>query len=346
MRIVAAVAANIPSSRVRGVLAAAVPFFLGACSELGSSALGGSGTESETGPPQVTTDDEASGGGGPASTGDEAADGSESGGPAGEGLPCDVDRFLRDRCHTCHAGNPMVSATLLRTRDDLLADSLSQPGTSVGAVAAVRLADGAMLPMPPLPASPVPSAERDAFVAWVDAGMPAGDCQPDDEPDPFDADPVCTSERWWTEGLFESSPHMNPGRACISCHEDPASVGGGEKGEEEDEEGPTLVLGGTLFPTAHEPDDCYGVDGPATSGDLWIEVSQPMGPTLMVSVRESGNFYLEPGDVPPGFAPPFLVKVVADGLERPMADPAPHGDCNLCHTQVGMEDAPGRIILP
>jgi len=271
---------------------------------------------------------------------DEGSDGSDTGGPVGEGLPCDIDGFLQTRCRSCHSGNPMVTGTMLLTRDDLLADSVSEPGVAVGVVASHRLADGAAMPMPPAPAAPVATSERDAFVAWVDAGMPAGDCSPDDlPPDPFDVDPVCSSDVYWTGGDEESSL-MHPGVACISCHSMPDP----EDGEAEDY-GPLLLLAGTVYPTAHEPDDCNGIDGPALA-DTWVEVKSDNGQTVKLSVNSAGNFLIDEDDIETGFPPPYSVKVVSAGLERVMADPAPHGDCNACHTQDGTEDAPGRILLP
>lgn len=283
--------------------------------------------------------DEAGGG----STGGDGAEpdagGDETAGPvAGEGLPCEVDELLQTHCRSCH-GPSMLAPTPLLTRADLLADSLTVPGTPVGEISVSRL-DGSGPPMPPPPASAVPADLHELFATWVADGMPAGDCAPaEPEPDPFDVDPTCTSDTWWTEGMFEESPHMDPGRACITCHDDPG-VFGGDPGEG----GPHFAVGGTLYPTGHEPDDCFGVDGSVE--DVYVELSHEDGASVTISINSAGNFYLEPGDLPDGFGPPYLVKVVAGGIERTMADPAEHGDCNLCHTQDGAEDAPGRILMP
>jgi hypothetical protein len=82
-----------------------------------------------------------------------------------------------------------------------------------------------------------------------------------------------------------------------------------------------------------------------------IEITAQGGPTVVLTPNEAGNFFVdtegEKGPAAPaGFGPPYLVKVIAGGQERAMAEPAPHGDCNLCHTQNGAEDALGRIIPP
>ena len=39
-------------------------------------------------------------------------------------------------------------------------------------------------------------------------------------------------------------------------------------------------------------------------------------------------------------------KVVVNGIERAMVTPQTLGDCNACHTQNGLQGAPGRIIVP
>ena len=59
--------------------------------------------------------------------------------------------------------------------------------------------------------------------------------------DPFAAAQKCTSGNDWSSG---EGPTMRPGEACISCH----SASGG----------PRLAVAGTVYPTAHEPDDCDG----------------------------------------------------------------------------------------
>ena len=42
-----------------------------------------------------------------------------------------------------------------------------------------------------------------------------------------------------------------------------------------------------------------------------------------------------------------MAKVVnAAGIERVMVSTLTAGDCNLCHTQNGASNAPGRVTLP
>ena len=67
-------------------------------------------------------------------------------------------------------------------------------------------------------------------------------------PDPFSVAPACTSGKMWTGGT-DGSGSMQPGvYACINCHK---SSGG---------EAPQFKIAGTLYPTAHEPDQCNGVN--------------------------------------------------------------------------------------
>jgi mono/diheme cytochrome c family protein len=272
------------------------------------------------------------------STPDPTGDGS-TGQPAdpgtpGDGIPCDIEEILATNCRACHGATPAGGApNSLLTIDDLLADALTAPGSSVAEASADRIQGIGGAVMPPAPAAPLSQADIDTWTAWVDAGTPTGDCA-DPPIDPFDVDPVCTTNTYWTQGLFSESDRMNPGRECIACHENPGAFGGNEGG-------PGFAFAGTLFATAHEPDDCNGVNGGAQ-----VVITDANGATVTMSVNSAGNFYAEPGSVPGTFTAPLTAKVVANGQERVMATALESGDCNHCHTQDGTEMAPGRIILP
>jgi len=134
---------------------------------------------------------------------------------------------------------------------------------------------------------------------------------------------TCTSMTTWRQGN-EGSTDMNPGQACISCH---------EQGE-----GPILALAGTVYPTAHEPDNCNGADG---SNGAQVIITQANGKVLTLMPGPSGNF-LYIGSV----ALPYQAKLVYMGRERTMVLPQQSGDCNSCHTVDGAQGAPGRIMLP
>lgn len=301
----------------------------------GVDSAGGDGLDG--GDSEQAGTDAGDGGATGATDGADATGGADDsgGGPVGDGLPCEIEEIIQQSCRSCHGPSNLAPSPMM-TREDMLADSLTMPGVSLGEASLARI-ESADQPMPPPPASALTPEAHDLFAAWIDAGMPAGDCTPDDTPpDPFDADPTCTSDTWWESGLFTESPDMNPGRACIACHTDPGAFGG-----DPGEQGPPFAAAGTVYPTGHEPDDCFGVDLP----DIWVELQGANGGTARRAVLGSGNFFFEPGDVE-GLSEPYQVKVIAGELERVMVDPAPHGDCNACHTQGGDEDAPGRIVIP
>jgi hypothetical protein len=115
---------------------------------------------------------------------------------------------------------------------------------------------------------------------------------------------------------------MHPGQACITCHT--------MKG------GPSFKIAGTVYPTAHEPDDCDGV-----AGGLTVVVTDANGTVTNITVNSSGNF-----DARGTVTPPFHVKVTNGTKERAMTDALTAGDCNSCHTEQGVNNAPGRIMAP
>jgi len=274
-------------------------------------------------------------GSGGQANGAQAGTGGSSSEPLADGY-CRVQSLLSDRCGSCHTNSLQESVPVsLVTYDDLIAPSPSDASLRVIDVSLARMRSETE-PMPPKPAAPI--AEKDlAFIeAWIQGGMPAT-CGSISEPKPgvYDTPTVCTSDSHWTRGDDES-PKMHPGRACIACHS-------GSSGEDEEEdEGPKFWLAGTVYPTAHEPDECNGVDG--GSSDARIEIVDADGQTLTLSVNSAGNFYYEreAGKL----ALPYVAKVLHEGRERVMATPQRDGDCNSCHTQDGDQGAPARILLP
>jgi cytochrome c553 len=116
---------------------------------------------------------------------------------------------------------------------------------------------------------------------------------------------------------------MHPGVACIACHATEKAA-------------PAFTIAGTVYPSAHEPNDCNGLNGGAQ-----VIVTDAAGKTLTLPVNSVGNFY----SVSP-ITTPFRAKVVANGKERAMAATQTVGDCNSCHTEAGTSSAPGRILTP
>lgn len=150
------------------------------------------------------------------------------------------------------------------------------------------------------------------------------------KPDPLFAAPTCTSGTRWTGGNRQS-PEMLPGVACIDCHTRMR--------------GPSMFIGGTVYPTGHEPDDCNGASNEVNLGDAVVEIKGADGKVLMLAVSgTSGNFHL----VTRGnsLVKPYTAKVILNGKERVMATPQMNGDCNVCHTAAGAQGAPGRIVIP
>jgi len=185
-------------------------------------------------------------------------------------------------------------------------------------------------PMPPPPAVAPTSAEISTFQAWVNAGTPKGqictttpdagaDAGTDASTNPYNVPAVCTSGKFWTSGNGGS---MRPGEACQACHQ--------KNG------GPDYTVAGTVYPTAHEPKDCYGDPGP-----LSIVVTDANKKVTTLTVNGAGNF-----STITTVAAPFNVKVTSSNGTRAMSGSLTSGDCNSCHTQTGANGAPGRVLAP
>jgi cytochrome c5 len=128
-----------------------------------------------------------------------------------------------------------------------------------------------------------------------------------------DAPAQCTSGKKWTSG---NGPTMSPGDMCQGCH--------------------GFSIAGTVYPTLHETGLCNGINGGAQ-----VVITPACGTPITLTVNNVGNFYYT-GTV----RQPFTAKVVVNGVERAMVTPQTLGDCNACHTQNGLQGAPGRIIVP
>jgi len=251
-------------------------------------------------------------------------------GPQPTGVPCDVADVLAARCTKCH-GAPLKEGAPypLLSYDDLARPAPKDSKQTVAQRCVARMND-ASNSMPPLPDAPATSAEIGKLQAWIDGGMPKGTCGStsdagitDTGPSPYDTPVKCSSGLTWFLGDLGSSK-MHPGKACISCHTTKADA-------------PALTVAGTVYPSAHEPDDCVSRVSGAT-----VVLTGADGATVTLSVDSfSGNFsYQGP------LARPYKAKVVASGKERVMSKAQTNGDCNSCHTQSGTEDAPGRILMP
>lgn len=252
-------------------------------------------------------------------------------------LPCEITATLANRCWSCHGAVPAGGAPMsLISRADLIQVSTRDPTLRVAerAVLRMRATSG---PMPPSGAR-VPESEIAALDSWIALGMPAVTCGTEPPPDPFDTPVQCTSARTWP-ARGDEGPEMHPGRACISCHT-------------AERDGPSLWLGGTVYPTAHEPDDCFGTAG--ATGAV-VEITDASGRVFRLVPNATGNFLLENAsernddyEAPytRAFEYPYRARVLFEGRERVMGTPQMTGDCNSCHTVSGANGAPGRILLP
>ncbi|MEA2696416.1 MAG: hypothetical protein QOI66_687 [Myxococcales bacterium] len=314
----------------------------------GPSGSGGSGFGAGTGGAALVGGSGSGGAGNPF----DAGAGSGTGGAgvssscAAGIVPAEVQALIVNRCIACHGRPPAQDVPAsLTSYAELTARSKGDPTKTNAELALARLQDNAK-PMPPSPLSRATAAEIAALQKWVAAGMPRGDCSDggaadgagadgggvfDAGPitDPFAAAPVCTSKKMWTSGN-NGSQQMNPGRGCIACH----SMG----------RGPGFSVAGTLYPTAHEPDLCNGVNGATARAQIVIVGAD--GQQVTLTPNAAGNF-----DSSTNITKPYKAKVVYLGRERAMITAQTSGDCNSCHTQngampTGTMKAPGRILLP
>lgn len=248
-----------------------------------------------------------------------SSSGSGAGADALGDLPCDVAAVL-GTCTSCHATASPSGGVRIASAADLTAPSSTDPSVTVAERSLARMKDGSMPP-----GSPLTADEIAAFEAWIADGMPTGDCSGAGGAPPIEV--VCTSNSLWTMG-DEGSEDMHPGQACVSCHQEP---------NDEGETGPNLLFAGTLYPTLHEPDDCNGV------GNAIVVVTDANGRTVQATVRGKGNFFMEDG-IP--LALPIRAEVRRGDKVLAMKDPVDSVDCNSCHTVMGAENAPGRILAP
>lgn len=292
-----------------------------------AAACGGAAAESLMGGGPAGGDDVSttlpSGGGADAGGGINAT-GKGAGSGAPTGLPCDVQQLLENRCIGCHLGPSPVA---LLTFDDLVKPSAGDPTKTLADVSLARMKNTAA-PMPPAPAVAPTAAEIAVLDAWIKAGTTKGTACTSAPGDagagagkPTNTPTVCTSNTTW-KGGNDGSSRMKPGGACITCH----SMQGG----------PSYDVAGTVYPTAHEPNDCNGVNGAMS-----VVVTDKNGVVTTLAVNTAGNFSSR-GNI----AAPFTVKVVSGGKERAMIGSVTAGDCNTCHTVAGLNGAPGRIMSP
>jgi hypothetical protein len=252
-----------------------------------------------------------------------SSSGDSTGGGAATGLPCERQDLLEQECQQCHNGSSANTLPALVSYEDLMAPSGANPAVNYAQAAVARMKD-AMKPMPP---SGLLGAEKVAILEdWLASGSPRGDCEPTGggAGGGESYDPVCTSEEYWTEG-DEGDREMHPGGTCVTCH---------SKGE-----GPQLYVGGTVYPTLHEPTDCRGVEAAV------ITITDANNKVFTLTTNAAGNFF-EERDEDESLAVPVTARIEYNGKTLEMKNPVETGDCNSCHSEAGSNGAAGRIVLP
>lgn len=239
------------------------------------------------------------------------------------GVPCDVARVLAKDCAGCHAAVPAGGApNALMSYEDLMAASFTDKAVSAAQMSLTRMKD-TKNPMPP---DGAPAEDLAILEQWIADGMPKGTetCDATPAPSIYATPSVCSSDEQWTRG-DRGSKSMRPGGACNECHD-------------REREGPSYYAAGTVYKTAHEPDDCNGINAAGTT----VVITDAAGKTHTATVNSAGNFYFQRDEI----AMPYKAKVVSGGKTRSMSAAQKDGDCNKCHTENGTESAPGRVMAP
>ncbi len=245
--------------------------------------------------------------------------------------------MLAAKCQSCHGAKPSGGAPMaLVTRADLMAPSKSNPSLNNAQVSLQRMKAGTM------PPGGAAAGDVQLLDSWISAGYPAGDpnaCADgglyDGAPvqNPYDTPVQCSSGKMVAHTTLESSS-MDPGEDCMSCHK----IGGNNPKQ--------FILAGTVYKTAHEPNDCNG------SGPYTVSGVDKNGKSWSVKSNAVGNFYVYAGTL----TAPLSKITVTDSANktRAMSADAPVGACNACHTEKGAAPfapsfatpAPGRVMAP
>jgi mono/diheme cytochrome c family protein len=135
---------------------------------------------------------------------------------------------------------------------------------------------------------------------------------------------VCSTGSTWDEG-DEGSELMHPGGNCIACHA-------------EEEDAPRFLIAGTVMAAFDDDMDCNGVEG------VSVVLTGVTGQVTTLTTNAAGNFFLREGEATIDL--PYTAKVVYQGRERAMTTPQSSRNCAACHTESGLNGAPGRIVVP
>lgn len=150
---------------------------------------------------------------------------------------------------------------------------------------------------------------------------------------------TCASGMVWQGGTSES-PQMNPGYACRSCHLGQNFNGQNPSGKRES--GRAYFFMGTAYSDYHEANLCAAASPPADAVVEILDTNDAVQLTLPINAV--GNFYSN--NTQAGVPVPYKARVKANGKTLAMGSSQTVGDCNTCHTDTGLNGAPGRIVWP
>jgi hypothetical protein len=129
---------------------------------------------------------------------------------------------------------------------------------------------------------------------------------------------ICYSEARWVGGK-RGSEEMYPGRDCVGCHIE--------------NDGPQLVLGGTIYPyfigdrelyaKLQTGTDCFGLEG------VTLRITDASRQVFELTTNRAGNFFVEGN--PSDFAKPFRVELEMGDIRRAMGTAPTYGGCARCH---------------
>lgn len=120
-------------------------------------------------------------------------------------------------------------------------------------------------------------------------------------------------------GIPDHGPTMEAGNDCLSCHN-------GAQAQK-------WTVAGTVFDTMTGAKP-VGVEG------AQVYVSDAKGRWLTLTANSVGNFYTAED-----LTPPMKVQVAFGSKRMAMVSAPPSGSCNSCHSNPGLQDAPGRLFI-
>jgi hypothetical protein len=129
---------------------------------------------------------------------------------------------------------------------------------------------------------------------------------------------ICYSEARWVGGK-RGSEEMYPGRDCVGCHLD--------------NDGPQLVLGGTIYAYLIDDrelvaelqtgTDCFGLEG------VTVRITDNSQQVFELTTNRAGNFFVEGN--PADFEMPLRAELQIGDIERGMGTWPRYGGCARCH---------------